>query len=76
MERTKIEKLQEYAQEIAKILYAETNPEEVKTLEGIETTVRQQLLEYVEPEIGNFLSLRQAKQKQEEKERSAAFSEI
>lgn len=68
MEQTKIEELQKYAQEIAKILYAETNPEEVKTLEGIEKTVRQQLLEYVEPEIGNFLSLRQAKQKQEEKE--------
>lgn len=69
MERTKIQELQKYAQEIAKILYAETNSEEIKTLEDIEKTVRQQLLEYVEPEIGNFLSLRQAKQKQEEKER-------
>lgn len=69
LELTKIKELQKYAQEIAKILYAETNPEEVKTLEDIEKTVRQQLLEYVEPEIGNFLSLRQAKQKREEKER-------
>ena len=69
METSKIEKLQEHAKEIAKILYSETNPEEVKTLEGIEKTVRKQLLEYVNPEIGNFLSAKQVRQQQEEKEK-------
>lgn len=69
MEASKIEKLQEHAKEIAKILYSEANPEEVKTLEGIEKTVRKQLLEYVNPEIGNFLSAKQVRQQQEEKEK-------
>lgn len=68
MKASKIEKLQEHAKEIAKILYSDANPEEVKTLEGIEKTVRKQLLEYVNPEIGNFLSLKVAEQMQEEKE--------
>lgn len=68
MKANQIKQLQEHAREIAKILYAETTPEEIKTLEGIEKTVRQQLLEYVDPEIGNFLSKKQAKLRQEEKE--------
>lgn len=69
MEASKVEKLQEHAKEIARILYSETNPEEVKTLEEIEKKVRKQLLEYVDPEIGNFLSAKQVQQKQEEQER-------
>jgi len=33
-----------------------TVPEELETLEGLEATARQQLLEYVSPEIALFLS--------------------
>jgi hypothetical protein len=40
------------SQEIAKILHRNPNPDEIKTLEGIESTVRQQMLEHVSPEIG------------------------
>lgn len=69
MDASKMEKLQEHATEIAKILYSETNPEEVTTLEVIEKTVRRQLSEYINPEIGNFLSKKVAEQRQEEKER-------
>jgi hypothetical protein len=36
------------------LLYEETDPEAVKTLEGIETAVRGHLLEHVGPQIGNF----------------------
>jgi hypothetical protein len=42
------------------LLYEETDPEAVKTLEGIETAVRGHLLEHVGPQIGNFLSARAA----------------
>lgn len=34
------EKLQMYVQEIAKIFYADANPEKVKTLARIEETIR------------------------------------
>lgn len=38
------------------MLYEETDPEQVKTLAGIEEAVRGHLLEQVNPEIANFLS--------------------
>ena len=38
------------------MLYDETDPEQVKTLAGIEVAVRDHWLEHVGPEIGNFLS--------------------
>lgn len=38
-----------------KKLYEETDPEQVKTLAGIEEAVRGHMLEHVSPEIGNFL---------------------
>lgn len=69
MEASQHEKLKEYTQEIARILYADADPEKIKTLEGIEETIREQLLEYINPEIGNFLSRKVAKLKQEESER-------
>ncbi len=43
--------LKEYAQAIAAILYEQTEPEQVKTLVMLEKTVREQVLEYVTPEI-------------------------
>jgi hypothetical protein len=48
--------LVQYSREIAKILHRNTNPDQIKTLEGIEATVREQMLEHVSPEIGIFLS--------------------
>ena len=51
-----VEALKQHADAIAEILYADTDPETLKTLEGIEQTVRDKLLEHVSPQIGIFLS--------------------
>lgn len=48
--------METHIQEIAKILYKNTPPEKIETFEGIETTVRQQVLEHVSPKIAFFLS--------------------
>ncbi|MEM7593903.1 MAG: hypothetical protein AAF383_20750 [Cyanobacteria bacterium P01_A01_bin.83] len=53
---------------IAKLLDAETDSEQVKTLEGIEKTVRKHLIDYVNPEVAKFLSQAAVRPKQEEKE--------
>lgn len=53
------EKLAEYTQGIAEILYRnvkEKKPEHLQTLGGIELEVREQILENVSPKIGIFLS--------------------
>ena len=50
------ERLQAAVKEIAAILYKKTSPSELETLEGIEKTVRSQMLEQVSPEIAFFLS--------------------
>lgn len=50
------ERLQAAVKEIAAILYKNTSPSELETLEGIEKTVRSQMLEHVSPEIAFFLS--------------------
>jgi hypothetical protein len=49
-------KLREYAQGIAKILYAETDQSRLTTLGEIESCIREQVQEYVTPEMGIFLS--------------------
>ena len=41
--------------ELAELLYSETDPKHVETLEGIEESVRGHVLERVGPELGNFL---------------------
>ena len=51
---------------IAKILYEETSPEQLKDLETIEATVHHQITEYVSPELGIFLSKKQQEQAPEE----------
>ncbi len=56
MDSEKKAQLQAHARAIAALLYEETDPEQVKTLAGIEETVRDHLLENVGPEIGIFLS--------------------
>jgi hypothetical protein len=57
-------------QEIAQILYKNTAPEEIVTLEGIEKSVRQQMLEFVSPKIALFLSKKSPKQSKGDRARS------
>jgi hypothetical protein len=58
--------LQQHVNEIAKILYADCDPDSLQTLADIETTVRDKMLEHVNPEIGFFLSTAKRKQRQAE----------
>lgn len=53
---------------IAKILYKQTEPEQVDTLSKIEETVRKQTLEYISPQIGFFSSQKLREQYQGELE--------
>jgi hypothetical protein len=55
MDADKLQQIQDYAGRIAALLYEETTPEQLTTLEGIEEVVRGHILEYVSPEIGHFL---------------------
>lgn len=48
--------LQKHVDESAAILYADTDPEALKSLEGIETTIWEKMLEHVSPQVGSFLS--------------------
>jgi len=50
--------LKEHLQAIAKILYDDSDPATMQTLEGIEMTLRQQIQTHVSPKLGNFLSKR------------------
>lgn len=52
----KAKELKAYLQAIAAILYEETPPQKLNTLEEIEQTVRQKVIKHVSPEIGVFLS--------------------
>lgn len=56
------QRLDACVQEIASILYKNTSPEEIETFEGIETTVRDQVLEHVSPKISFFLSQKKREQ--------------
>ena len=60
--------LKEHIQAIAKILYEQTSPEQLKDLEAIEATVRQQVTQYVSPELGIFLSKKRLELALEESE--------
>lgn len=68
MKADKVEQIKAHASAIVQLLYEETDLEQVKTLEGIEQTVRKHLIDYVNPEVAKFLSQAVAQQKQEEKE--------
>ena len=50
------QQLQAYIQGIAKILYKNTPESDLVTLESIEKSVRQQMLEQVGPQVAFFLS--------------------
>ena len=75
MDSDKLQQIQAHARAIAALLYDETAPEQLTTLEGIEGAVREHILEYVSPEIGHFLSQQQAGQAADGNERSKAFLE-
>jgi hypothetical protein len=47
-------KIAGHAHAIAALLYEETDPEQVKTLAGIEEAVRGHLLQHFNPEIASF----------------------
>lgn len=46
--------LQSHVQAIAAILYQNTEPLELKTIEGIEQSVPQQLFKHISPQSGVF----------------------
>jgi chromosome segregation and condensation protein ScpB len=51
--------LQAHVEAIAAILYQNTDPLKLKTLEEIEQSVRQQILKHISPQIGVFLFSKQ-----------------
>ncbi|RUT01526.1 hypothetical protein DSM106972_066230 [Dulcicalothrix desertica PCC 7102] len=63
MNQDKLERLNACLKEVAKILYEEADKTNLTDLEGIEKTVRSQVLEYVSPEIALFLLKKQLEQK-------------
>lgn len=50
-------------QELSALLYEEADKSQLTDFEGIEKTVRSQVLEYVSPEIALFLLKKQLEQK-------------
>lgn len=56
MNPEKEQALKTHLEAIAQILYEQSDPEAMKTLEGIELTVRQQIQTHVSPKLGRFLS--------------------
>lgn len=74
MDASKEARLKALTQELAELLYEETDPEDVKTLKGIENAVRGHLLEHVGPELGHFLSAQAAAQREAASEALPASS--
>jgi outer membrane PBP1 activator LpoA protein len=56
------ERLQQSVNDIAAILYRNTPPEQVKTLKGIETAIRQHAQTSVLPQLALFLQLKHLEQ--------------
>jgi hypothetical protein len=75
MDAEKLQQIQAHARAIAALLYNETAPEQLTTLEGIETAVRGHILEHVSPQIGHFLLQQQAGQRVGENDNSKASLE-
>ena len=59
----KQERIEACIQELAAILYEEADKSQILNLEGIEKTVRQQVLEHVSPNIALFLFNKRQEQK-------------
>jgi hypothetical protein len=62
MNEDKQERLKACLKELATLLYEEADKSQLTNLEGIEKTVRAQVLEYVSPEIALFLLSKQQEQ--------------
>lgn len=60
----KAQALQAHISAIAAILYEETHSEQLTTLESLEATIRQQVLEHITPQFGVFLLRRSQVQPQ------------
>lgn len=58
--------LQAHLQAIAKILYDDSDPDGMQTLEGIEMTVRQKIQAHVSPTLGIFLLERLQEQQRDD----------
>ena len=52
----KTAELKTHLDAIAQLLYDESDPAELQTLEAIELTVREKIQAHVSPELGSFLS--------------------
>lgn len=63
MTTDKQERIEACIQELAVLLYEETDKSQLQDLESIEKTVRRQILERVSPEIAIFLSNKRQEQK-------------
>lgn len=63
MNQEQQKRLKACLQELSTLLYEEADKSQIAALEGIEKTVRSQVLELVSPEIALFLSNKQPKQK-------------
>lgn len=72
MDPRKLTEIQAHARAIAALLYEETEPDKLTTLEGIEGAVRTHLLEHVNPEIALFLSEKAHKPRLDEPDTSTA----
>ena len=65
MNQAKEAQIAAHALALAKLLYEETastNPEQLKSLEGIEVAIREHMQQRVTPTVANFLSQQVAKQ--------------
>jgi len=62
MSQEKQERIQACLKELATLLYEEADKSKLTDLEGIEKTVRSQILEHVSPEIALFLLSKQQEQ--------------
>lgn len=62
MSQKKQERIQACLKELATLLYEEADKSKLTDLEGIEKTVRSQILEHVGPEIALFLLSKQQEQ--------------
>jgi hypothetical protein len=75
MNEDKQERLKACLKELATLLYEEADKSQLTNLEGIEKTVRSQILEYVSPEIALFLLSKQQEQEQVRIEKLEALLE-
>jgi hypothetical protein len=72
MNQDKQERIKVCLKELATLLYEEADKSKLIDLEGIEKTVRSQILEIVSPEIALFLSNKKLEQKLVKLEKSKA----